>query len=149
MSSRFCSCFTSLHFFTSLHHFTSLHFTSLHFTCTNVLCTVSLKNLMSLCLYLTESHQLILSWNTACYSYILTFVRKEINNITNKRNMYITRITKTTKFQTCMNTEDHQDKRCHYQCDDCGQDIQENTVRRKYCLIWKFHLHQIHCCIPC
>ena len=88
-------------------------------------------------------------FHIACYSYLLTFVRKEINNITNKRNMYITRITKTTKFQTCMNTEDHQDKRCHYQCDDCGQDIQENTVRRKYCLIWKFHLHQIHCCIPC
>ena len=63
--------------------------------------------------------------------------------------MYITRITKSTKFQTCMNMEDHQDTRCHYQCDDCGQDIQENTVRRKYYLIWKFHFHQIHCCIPC
>ena len=51
--------FTSLHF-TSLHftslHFTSLHFTSHHITCTNLLCTVLLNNdLMSLCLYLTES----------------------------------------------------------------------------------------------
>ena len=88
-------------------------------------------------------------FSIACYSYILTFVRKDMNNITNKTNMYITRITKSTKFQTCMNMEDHQDTHCHYQCDDCGQDIQENTVRRKYCLIWKFHLHQIHCCIPC
>ena len=32
-------------------------------------------------------------FSTACYSYVLIFVRKEINIITNKRNMYITRIT--------------------------------------------------------
>ena len=32
-------------------------------------------------------------FSTACYSYVLIFVRKEMNIITNKRNMYITRIT--------------------------------------------------------
>ena len=36
-------------------------------------------------------------FSTACYSYVLIFVRKEMNIITNKRNVYITRITMGSK----------------------------------------------------
>ena len=38
-------------------------------------------------------------FSTACYSYVLIFVRKKMNIITNKRNMYITRITMGSKKQ--------------------------------------------------
>ena len=61
--------------------------------------------------------------------------------------MYITRIQELLKvldFGQAQTRGDRQDTRCHYHCDDCGQGAQENTLRRKYCLIWKFHLHHIY-----